>query len=121
MSLAKEFRLAMTSGTVCFNQDLKAIVAGPEVEADYLFHALVAQRDTIRDRAGEASHGTKKLDTPVLASTPILVPPPSLQRAFADVVDPMNRLWDNLNRQNSQLRTARDLLLPRLMRGELLP
>ncbi len=121
MSLAKEFRLAMTSRTVCFNQDLKAIVAGPEVEADYLFHALVAQRDTIRDRAGEASHGTKKLDTPVLASTPILVPPPSLQRAFADVVDPMNRLWDNLNRQNRQLRTARDLLLPRLMRGELLP
>jgi len=121
MSLAREFRLAMTSRTVCFNQDLKAIVAGPEVEADYLFHALVAQRDAIRDRAGEASHGTKKLDTPVLAATPILVPPPALQRAFAEIVVPMNRLWDNLNRQNVKLRTARDLLLPRLMRGELTP
>ena len=121
MSLAKEFRLAMTSRTVCFNQDLKAIVAGPDIDADYLFHALVAQRDTIRDRAGEASHGTKKLDTPVLASTPILVPRPPVQRAFTEIVDPMNRLWDNLNRQNRQLRAARDLLLPRLMRGELLP
>lgn len=119
MSLAKEFRLAMTSRTVCFNQDLKAIVARPDVDANYLFHALVEQRDAIRDRAGEASHGTKKLDTPVLAETPILVPPTALQSAFSEIVSPMHAQWDNLNRQIRQLTAARDLLLPRLMSGEL--
>jgi type I restriction enzyme S subunit len=42
MSLAKEFRLAMTTRTVCFNQDLKAIVATEDVEPNFLFHCLVA-------------------------------------------------------------------------------
>lgn len=118
MSLAKEFRLAMTSKTVCFNQDLKAIVAADGVDADFLFHTLVSQRDAIRDRAGEASHGTKKIDTPVLASTPIILPPPMIQTAFSDFVTPLNAQWDNLNRQSAKLRAARDLLLPRLMSGE---
>jgi len=119
MSLAKEFRLAMTSKAVCFNQDLKAIVPHPDVDPDLLFHSLVAQRDAIRDRAGEASHGTKKLDTPVLANTPILLPSAPIQRAFSDFVTPLNAQWDNLNRQVNKLSTARDLLLPRLMSGEL--
>lgn len=74
MSLAKEFRLAIASKPVTFNQDLKALACVPDVRPEYLFAALVAQRDQIRDRAGEASHGTKKLDTPVLAAVSILLP-----------------------------------------------
>lgn len=121
MSLAKEFRIAMTTKTVCFNQDLKAIVPHPDVDPDFLFHALLAQRDGIRDRAGEAAHGTKKLDSPVLAKTPVLLPSALLRRSFSDFVTPLNAQWDNLNQQSKKLRIARDLLLPRLMSGELTP
>jgi type I restriction enzyme S subunit len=119
MSLAKEFRMAMVSRDVSFNQDLKALVAQPGVAAVYLFHALEMQREQIRDRATEASHGTKKLDTPVLAAVPILVPTNQLQKHFQDIVEPSNSQWDNLYRQNEKLCAARDLLLPRLMSGEL--
>jgi type I restriction enzyme, S subunit len=119
MSLAKEWRISLTSREMAFNQDLKAIVANADVDPLYLFHALDAQRDDVRDRTGEASHGTKKLETAVLSALPILVPPQPLQTLFREHVEPMHALWDNLHRQNEKLRAARDLLLPRLMSGEL--
>ena len=119
MSLAKEFRIGVTSAPMSFNQDLKAIVAEPEIDVLLLFHSLDAQREQIRDRAGEASHGTKKLDSSVLSEVPILVPPKAVQRHFGDHVALLNSQWDNLEQQNQRLRTARDLLLPRLMSGEI--
>jgi type I restriction enzyme S subunit len=54
-----------------------------------------------------------------LASTPILVPSPRIQRQFRDVVEFLNLQRNNLYRQNGKLRAARDLLLPRLMSGEI--
>ena len=119
MSLAKEFRMAMTSRPVAFNQDLKALVPLSGVDAVYLFYALETQRDQIRERATEAAHGTKKLDTQALASVPILVPSVRIQEHFREIVDPLNSQWDVLHRQTEKLRTARDLLLPRLMSGEI--
>lgn len=119
MSLAKEWRIGLVSREVAFNQDLKAITANAGIDPLFLFHALDAQRDQVRDRAGEAAHGTKKIETAVLSSLPILVPPRPMQRLFRDHVAPMHDLWDNLSRQNKKLREARDLLLPRLMSGEI--
>lgn len=119
MSLARDWRVSITSREVAFNQDLKALVAKPDIDPLYLFHTLETQRDQVRDRAGEASHGTKKLDTAVLANLPILVPAASMQRLFREAVAPLHALWDNLHIQNEKLRAARDLLLPRLMSGEI--
>jgi type I restriction enzyme S subunit len=119
MSLAKEFRIGLAARPVAFNQDLKAIRALPGVDSLFLYHALDAQRDQIRDKAGEASHGTKKLDTAVLSEVPILVPPEPVQRQFRDYVAPLHAQWDNLDQQIEHLRSARDLLLPRLMSGEI--
>ncbi len=119
MSLAKEWRIGMASRVVAFNQDLKAIIAKPGVDALYLFHSLDSQRDQVRDRAGEASHGTKKLETAVLSNLQILVPNNWMQTLFREQAGPMHAQWDNLHAQNQKLRAARDLLLPRLMSGEI--
>jgi len=56
-----------------------------------------------------------------LAGTPVLLPPASLQRQFRDIVMPINEQRTCLNRQNQKLRAARDLLLPRLISGEIAP
>jgi type I restriction enzyme, S subunit len=119
MSLAKEFRVGIVAKRVCFNQDIKGLVPDRGVEGLFLFHALIDQRDHIRQRAGEASHGTKKLETAVLESLRIVVPPPAIRRHFIDYVEPMHAQWDVLYRQNRALKAARDLLLPRLMNGEI--
>lgn len=117
MSLAKEFRIGLTARPMAFNQDLKALSAVHDVDTLLLFHALEARRDYIRDRASDASHGTKKLDAHVLADFPILVPLRSLQMAFRETAALLHAQWDNLEEQDYRLSTARDLLLPRLMSG----
>jgi type I restriction enzyme S subunit len=50
---------------------------------------------------------------------PILVPPAAVADEFDAAIDPMIDLWFNLDQQNRVLREARDLLLPRLVSGEL--
>ena len=47
------------------------------------------------------------------------IPPPALRDEYAEYVSPMYALMDELELQNEKLRQARDLLLPRLMSGEL--
>jgi type I restriction enzyme S subunit len=104
---------------MAFNQDLKALEAKDGIDSMFLFHSLLDRRDGIRELATEASHGTKKLDTAVLERLPIIVAEPRLQRLFRDTVAPSLAQRDNLYHQNTRLRAARDLLLPRLMSGEI--
>lgn len=53
-----------------------------------------------------------------MGSLPIILPPMRLQRQFAETAAENNRLKTNLEQQNQKLAQARDLLLPRLMNGE---
>ena len=55
----------------------------------------------------------------VLKSVPVLVAPRSLQDIYAEQVEPMADMIETLAVQNQKLRAARDLLLPRLMSGEI--
>lgn len=52
-------------------------------------------------------------------SRPLLLPSKSILRQFLDTVAPIHDQTDKLNEMNAKLRTARDLLLPRLMNGEI--
>jgi type I restriction enzyme S subunit len=49
----------------------------------------------------------------------ILIPPKGVLNAFNDVVEPTFSQINNLATQNQKLKAARDLLLPRLMSGEI--
>lgn len=119
MSLAKEFRLATVAREMAFNQDLKALECRDGIDSTFLFYSLLDQRDGIRDLATEASHGTKKLDTAVLERLPILVPELRQRRLFRETVASSLAQRDNLYYQNTRLRAARDLLLPRLLSGQI--
>ena len=52
-------------------------------------------------------------------SRPLLVPPPPILRGFLDTVEPLHEQADKLVELNKKLCAARDLLLPRLMSGEI--
>jgi len=54
-----------------------------------------------------------------LAVLPLLLPPRRLQTHFREFAEPLNQQRAVLYRQNEKLRAARDLLLPRLMTGEI--
>ena len=49
----------------------------------------------------------------------ILLPPADLVKRFTDFAEPMLRLADRLRKTNGSLAASRDLLLPRLISGQL--
>jgi type I restriction enzyme S subunit len=110
MSLAKEFRVSITKREVAFNQDLKAFACKPDVDPEFLFYSLFAQREHIRRLATEASHGTKKLETDTLAGVSIPLPELRIQRRTAEVASIYDELIENNQRRMQLLENAGRLL-----------
>ncbi len=76
---------------------------------EFVAHAVATSGGTDRPRA-------KWRD---LANFPIVLPPRQLRQAFSDAVRPIVNLTQVLARQNANLRSTRDLLLPKLVSGEI--
>lgn len=110
MSLAKEFRVAIAMRQVAFNQDLKALECADDVHPGFLFYALLARKEYIRDLATEASHGTKKLESAVLDAVEILLPPRDEQERVASFVAAYDDLIDNNRRRIKLLEDSVRLL-----------
>ncbi len=99
MSLAKEFRVAITECELTFNQDLKALQPAADLSAVFLFYYLLSQNSAIRDSASEAAHGTKKLDMSVLEQWPIPLPPLEVQGKIAAILSAYDDLIANNQRR----------------------
>ena len=106
MSLAKEFRVAITKRDMAFNQDLKACACEPDIDSEFLFYAMLARCEHIRELATEASHGTKKLETEVLANVLVLVPKLDVQRRVVEVIATYDDLIENNRRRMALLEEA---------------
>jgi type I restriction enzyme S subunit len=70
--------------------------------------------------AGRAVGATMpNLNTSILREVTVAVPPTKLQEKFVCVADANDELIDVLVEQSAVLRRQRDLLLPRLLSGEI--
>jgi type I restriction enzyme S subunit len=85
----------------------------------YLFNYLW-QDDVLGIIAGRAQGVTMpNLNTGVMASVPVKLPPRKLQDDFARLTFPMAEAHEALTAKTENLCRARDLLLPRLLSGQL--
>ena len=85
----------------------------------YLFDTLGAP-DTLGTIMNRAKGSTMpNLSASALKSVPLLVASRRLQDIYVEQVESMREALDVLDEQNQKLRAARDLLLPRLMSGEI--
>lgn len=84
----------------------------------YLFNYL--GRDDISSLIAGRAHGATmpNLNTRLMASVPIAVPPSELQERFAFLTFPIARWRETLIAQIENLLRTRDLLLPKLISGE---
>jgi type I restriction enzyme S subunit len=76
MALAKRLPVAMTTRSMAFNQDLKALVCGEHVRPKFLLYVLRGFEAEILSLTDEAAHGTKRLETARLRR--LQVPQPGL-------------------------------------------
>ncbi len=107
--------IAATSATT--NQGFITCVPSERLTSNYIYFWLHANVDLFLSLAGGATF--KELRKSTLRELPILVPRQRDMDSFEDSVEPMMSLVKNLLQQNRILLEARDLLLPRLVSGEL--
>lgn len=102
---------------MAMNQSCYALRSKSRFGQRYLYVALKAAIEQVRSRATGAV-----FDAIIVATfdrIPFVVPPANLTRSFEQSIDPMFDQIANLIQQNQKLARARDLLLPRLMNGEI--
>lgn len=71
---------------MAFNQDMKAIVPKPTIDADYLLYALGSRRAALTREIGTSAHGTRTLGSAALEALQIAIPRTSEQRAIGYVL-----------------------------------
>jgi type I restriction enzyme S subunit len=123
MILARHVPVAVTDVPCAINQDMKAIVLGKDILADYLAHMLWGANDILGGMVETAGHGTKKLETPVWSSLEIPIAGITKQEA---VIEELTTFQEKLAELEAlQTGTAQGLesfqsaLLAKAFRGEL--
>ncbi|OGP65767.1 MAG: hypothetical protein A2170_16645 [Deltaproteobacteria bacterium RBG_13_53_10] len=109
-------RLNVTLDRIVIGRGLAALRSQTQNQS-FLFQQLRAhffKEDLIGSGAIFVSVTKKEFENQELVD-----PPGRLKRAFEDVIVPCDEQLRVLHFQNEKLRTARDLLLPRLMSGEI--
>lgn len=77
MILVHTLPVAVTTGPVTINQDIKALVCGSRILPEFLHAVLAGQAEWLLSQADSSAHGTKKIETEVLQR--FEVPCPSLE------------------------------------------
>jgi type I restriction enzyme S subunit len=118
MGLHQGVRVSQVRRSVTFNQDVKALVAR-EIDPTVLLFTLLDAQSFLLGRVQAAGNGTGVLPTDRLLSLPICVAPADVQEAGARALRPLNDRIAVAREESRTLASLRDLLLPRLLSGEL--
>ena len=101
----------------CTNQGFISVVPHNLRARMYLLHNLIHRVEEIRSHAGGATY--REISKGKFRSLPIVVPERMLLDDFEDQASTLHTQVRTLHRSNLKLAEARDLLLPRLMNGEI--
>ena len=91
---------------------------GKQVTTHYYGLSLLA-REEYFEQQGVGATGQTELGRGRVAETTFIVPPLVVQEHFDELVAPMRQMTVTLTSKNANLRATRDLLLPKLISGEL--
>ncbi len=109
--------IAMPSVDMAMNQSCYALRAREGISQEYLFLNTLNQKEYLKKNTGGATFDTIIVDT--FRRTNVLKPPSYLINNFSKNIRPFLDQVLNLSVKNVNLRRTRDLLLPKLISGEL--
>ncbi len=102
---------------MAMNQSCYALVGKEPLTQYFLYCALHAAIDQFKSRAVGAVFDAIVRDT--FKAIPFVMPSRNLIDEFTEMVTPIFKQIDNLIMKNQNLRKTRDLLLPKLISGEI--
>lgn len=101
----------------CTNQGFISIVPNDQCAKMYLLYNLMHRVEEIRSHAGGATY--KEISKGKFGAFPIVLPEGTLLQQFEKQASTLHAQVRTLHQSNQKLAQARDLLLPRLMSGEI--
>ncbi|MFM9961553.1 MAG: restriction endonuclease subunit S [Planctomycetaceae bacterium] len=110
--------VTITSVASQTNQQINSIVLRNSRDLEFLYFTLVELKETIV-RYGATGATMTNLNRGKFAALEVVCPSESLVAKFQTIASPVFEQILNLQRRNANLQTTRDLLLPRLISGEL--
>lgn len=115
----RAFVMAHQSGWVCGTGCLRIRPEPTTVDGWYLFNLL--GQDSVASQIAGRAHGATmpNLNAKLMESVRLLCAPRLVQDQFTAITFPMAELREILHMQNETLSATRDLLLPKLISGEL--
>lgn len=118
MGLHQGVRISQARRDVAFNQDVKAFIP-KNVDSSFLLFAVLSVTLSLFERVESSGHGTGKLPTEIIDSYEIVTPPTRIGAILVPFIDALNeRIAANAS-ECETLASLRDLLLPKLMSGEI--
>ena len=109
--------VAINTTEAATNQGFIVCLPNERVPVSYLYHWFRGTRELFENLASGATF--KELRRSTFREIPILVPSPEVMADFASACQPVMDLLLALQRKNTVLRQTRDLLLPKLISGEI--
>jgi type I restriction enzyme S subunit len=108
--------IAINTHEACTNQGFITCIPNDRVPLHFLYHWVKENVPTFERMASGATF--KEISRGVFKTIEFIQPPHSLVRSFEDIATPIGDQLLALQRQVANLRRTRDLLLPRLLSGE---
>ena len=101
----------------CTNQGFISIIPNDAHARMYLLHNLMHRVEEIRSHAGGATY--REISKGKFRALSVVLPEASLLREFEEYASTLHAQVRSLHTMNQKLSEARDLLLPRLMNGQI--
>ena len=87
------------------------------IKQEYLYFVILSKQQFFYNSAYGAA--IQNVNTTILREMKILLPSNSTQEKFSEIISGFDRSINNLGRKNLNLQQTRDLLLPKLISGEI--
>lgn len=110
-------KMSLAQTPMAMNQSCYALIAKKPLTQYFLFFGLQEKINELQSKASGSVFDAIIRDT--FKQIPFMTPTHELIMLFTESITPLLRQTDNLLSQNRKLTAARDLLLPRLMSGEI--
>jgi type I restriction enzyme S subunit len=110
-------QVSMLGREMCANQSVVGVLPPDARWKEFVFWSFKTHIGRIIQRASGGAQ--QHINKDIINDITLIIPPEDLLRSFNEVAGPMNDLVLSLTRKNLNLRQTRDLLLPKLISGEL--
>jgi type I restriction enzyme S subunit len=118
MILAHTFPVCIASVPMAFNQDVKAIVANPDIEPRFLAYWLVSHANDLLKITTTATHGTKRFDMKELFDVLVAIPERSEQERIVNRLNTVEAQIGANREKGAKFRYLRTALMQELLAGE---